>query len=157
MGGFNPISTLLGTARSLTSSDSALDSYKQARALYEQQEKEIRNSTAMQKKQLDLEAEKTNTDRRNALKRAMAKQQAVFGGQGIDSTDGSGEAVLLGLLQENEEDKTYRDRLDRLKRQALATETDNKRARNLLTLQNQYLGAQNALARNDIGLLGAFK
>lgn len=156
MGGFNPITavlnplgTLLGTA---FDTYKTADAYDYARKSYEIQQKQIDADAASQRKQLALESEKDATDRRNALKRAMAKQKTLFGGQGIDSSDGSGEAVLLGLLQENEEDKTYRERLDKLKREALAQETTNKSRRNLLTLQNNYASARNSVAGDIFGV-----
>jgi len=156
MGGFNPISavlnplgTLVGTA---FNTFKTADSYDYARAVYDQQNKQILADAKAQQAQLDLAAQKDAADRRDALRRAMAKQQAAFGGQGISTTDGSGEAVLLGLLQQNDEDKAYAEKLDKLKREALAQDAANKQRRNLLTLQSNYDRARNSIAGSLLGL-----
>lgn len=150
MGGFNPITAVLGTA---LRGFNATDDYSRARASYNAQEQQIQNEAALKKQEMALDAEKDAADRRNALKRAMAKQQAIFGGQGIETTDGSGEAVLLGMLKESDEEKAYRDRLDQIKRNALAQDTDAKRSRNLLSLQNNYASARTSGLNTLIGAL----
>lgn len=157
MGGFStiltalsPLSKILGGAFDTYKST---DAYHYARAAYNAQEKQIQQDAENQRKQLALESEKDEADRRDALKRALAKQKAAFGAQGIDTSDGSGQSVLLGLLQESDEDQNYNNRLNRLKRTALAQQTDQKRQRNLLSLQNSYASARNNIGDTFLGAL----
>lgn len=160
MGGFNPINSLIGTVTDtigLTQSARDADrSYNQARALYDQQAREIAQESKAQRNALALDAAKAETDRRDALRRASAKQRATFGGQGISADEGSGEAVLLGLLQDSEAEKSYRDRLDDLKRRTIAQDTDNKNRRNLLSLNNSYQNTYNRLLDSSDTILGKF-
>lgn len=51
------------------------------------------------------EAEKS---RREALRRAVARRRAQLGGQGVGSEDGSGEALLLGLIGDAASDERSR-------------------------------------------------
>ena len=50
-----------------------------------------------------LQADQADTDRRrrDALRRSIAKRRAALGAKGIDATAGSGEALLLGLVDES--------------------------------------------------------
>ena len=50
-----------------------------------------------------LQADQAEADRRrrNALRRSVAKRRAALGAKGIDATAGSGEALLLGLVDES--------------------------------------------------------
>lgn len=70
--------------------------------------------------------------RRDALRRAMGRTRADLGGQGVSAADGSGEAILLGLVGDAEAESGAATQADRLKRQAIQQELDNARRRNLL-------------------------
>jgi hypothetical protein len=70
---------------------------------------------ALQKEQIRLSAEQAETNRRSALRRAMAKQRAQFGASGTSSGGGSAQAVLLGMFDESEEELQQRMALDALK------------------------------------------
>ena len=70
--------------------------------------------------------------RRDALRRAMGRTRADLGGQGVSAADGSGEAILLGLVGDTEAESGAAAQADRLKRQAIQQELDNARRRNLL-------------------------
>jgi hypothetical protein len=159
MGGMNGFSTALNAAGQLANLTSGARntysnyrdvtaSYDQAKSKYDQSEQDIAEKEALEKQRLQLDNEEAARTRKSALKRAVASQQAAFGGQGIDTTDGSGEAVLLGLFQESSEEKAYRDRLDQLKRASLDQDTTAKRRRNLLALQNNYENARDGFIRN---------
>ena len=78
-----------------------------------------REQAALQKEQLRLSAEQTETNRRAALRRAMARQRAQFGASGIGSGNGSAQAVLLGMFDESEEELQQRQALDSLKTAAI--------------------------------------
>ncbi|HYH18037.1 MAG TPA: hypothetical protein VD995_05410 [Azospirillum sp.] len=81
---------------------------------------------------LTTQAEADERRRRDALRRAMARSRASLGGQGVSAADGSGEAILLGLVNETDTEGKEAARVDQLKRQAIQQEIDNRRRRNLL-------------------------
>ncbi|HYD67600.1 hypothetical protein [Azospirillum sp.] len=81
---------------------------------------------------LTAQAEAEERRRRDALRRAMARSRASLGGQGVSAADGSGEAILLGLVNETDTEGKKAARVDQLKRQAIQQEIDNRRRRNLL-------------------------
>lgn len=70
--------------------------------------------------------------RRDALRRTVGRTRADLGGQGVGSADGSGEAILLGLVGESDQEGRTAAQVDQLKRQAIQQELDNSRRRNLL-------------------------
>ena len=70
--------------------------------------------------------------RRDALRRTVGRTRADLGGQGVSSADGSGEAILLGLVGESAQEGRTAAQVDQLKRQAIQQELDNSRRRNLL-------------------------
>jgi len=79
------------------------------------QEQIAAEKAALEKQEVSLKAGAAEKARREALKRAVARQRANFGSSGVSVNDGSSEAVLLGLFDESEFDKTERERLDSLK------------------------------------------
>ena len=80
------------------------------------------------------EAVATEEQRRAALRRAVARQRAKFGLQGVGSSGGSSEAVLFGMVEESDEERRHRERLDRLRETAVGDQLQSKRRRNLLEL-----------------------
>lgn len=80
---------------------------------------------ALDKHEIEAKAAEAETKRRQALKRAVARQRAEFGASGVSSEDGSSEAVLLGLFEESEEQKSDRERLDNIKKQAIDQDLTN--------------------------------
>jgi len=79
-----------------------------------------------------VQAEAAERRRRDALRRSVARTRAQLGAQGISSADGSGEAILLGLIREAEDDQREAAALDRLRQRALAEEDQAAERRNLL-------------------------
>ncbi|WP_448192708.1 hypothetical protein [Azospirillum sp. sgz301742] len=80
-------------------------------------------------------AQQSATDeqrRRDALRRSVGRTRADLGGQGVSSADGSGEAILLGLVGDSAQESSTAAQVDQLKRQAIQQELDNSRRRNLL-------------------------
>lgn len=149
MGGFNPISTIFDTASNVVSATSGIrsaygdyrDTARQnryARDMFLLNEQDTADKAALDQKQIDLNAAEDSRQRQQALKRASATRKAAFGQQGINTSDGSGQAVLLGLFQESDEEQKYRDRLDAIRKESIAQDKENKRRRNLLSLQNTY-------------------
>ena len=131
MGGFNPISAVLAPVTTLAG---LAQNASQAKRQYKLNERIIAEQEANRRATIVLENEEAARTRQQALKRTVARQRALYGAQGIDASDGSGEAVLLGLLSESEAEKAYRDRLDALRNQALAQDSHAKRQRNLLSM-----------------------
>lgn len=159
MGGLNSLTSVLGVVDKISSiTNSARNTYSnyrditgdytQAKQRYELQEKEIAEKQDLDLKQMQIDREDETRQRKNALKRAVATRQAEFGGQGIDTADGSGEAVMLGLFKESSEEKNYRDRLNKLKQESLAQDVSAKRRRNLLSLQQNYANARDNFISN---------
>ncbi len=106
---------------------------------------QAQQSAALQKEQNRLASLQADTDRRAALKRAIAKQRANFGAQGIGSAGGSSEAVLLGLFDESEEERVQREQMDNLKTAAL--DQDVSRQKQLNLLQQAQLKEQQRINR----------
>lgn len=70
-----------------------------------------------------------------ALRRAVARQRAQFGGSGLSSADpGSAQAVLLGLFEESDQDRQERERLDNIRNAAIDRNLDTQKRLNVLQL-----------------------
>lgn len=93
-----------------------------------------REQAALQKEQLRLGAEQAETNRRAALRRAMAKQRAAYGASGLDSGSGSAQAVLLGMFDESDEELQQRNALDALKTAAIDQGVSQQQRINTLQL-----------------------
>lgn len=75
-----------------------------------------------QRAEIELSAQQDEEERRSALKRAVARQRAQFGAQGIGTNgSGSAQAVLLGLFEESDDERERREQLDALRTQSLET------------------------------------
>ena len=102
---------------------------KQSNALQVQQ---MQQDVALQKEQNRVAAEGAEATRRAALKRAMARQRASFGAQGVGSSAGSAEAVLLGMFQESDEERANREKIQNLRAAALDQNVAQQQQINLL-------------------------
>lgn len=100
---------------------------------------------ALNRQKIASDAATTEAERRSALKRAVARQRAQYGAQGLESADGSGEAVLLGMFGESDDDRVARERLDGLRSQAIDQDLDEQRRINVL--QRTQLQEKQALDR----------
>jgi len=97
-------------------------------------EDNTKKQVAIQQQQI-LQQQKADEDKRQrALRAAVATRRARNAAGGIESGDGSAEAVLLGMFQQSEEE--FQNRLDRdnLRLQAVNQSASNASARNLLSL-----------------------
>lgn len=116
------------------------------RQLQEQQQADLlsaREQAALDRQQIALNAEIAEENRRRALKRAVARQRANFGAQGVGSGAGSSQAVLLGLVNESDEEREQRERLDALRNNAI--NQDLSQQVRLNTLQRTQLQQRNDL------------
>lgn len=82
--------------------------------------------------QTQLSANTAEQSRRDALRTAVAKTTADLAGQGIDPTDGSGEAILLGQIKSSDQAKQAADAATQLRLQALAQQAADTNQKNLL-------------------------
>lgn len=160
MGSLNPVGMLgiyregLGLVDALVSSESsyrqnvrsedvALEQLQQQQALQQQQN---RQNVALEKRQIAAQSEINEQNRRAALKRAVARQRAQFGGSGIAQGSGSSEAVLLGMLNETEDELAQRERLDSLRSGALDQRLAQSNSLNVL----QYEQLRQRQNLNDV-------
>lgn len=109
---------------------------------------------ALEKQELSVKAGEVEKARREALKRAVARQRANFGSSGVSVNGGSSEAVLLGLFDESETDKAARERLDTLKVTAIDQSLNQQKRVN--TLQRAQL-QQTQKLKNQINPFDAAK
>lgn len=117
----------------------AMEQLKARQSLDEQQSAA---DAAQEKEKIALDAQNSETARRAALKRAVARQRAQFGAQGAGSADGSAQAVLLGLFDESDAERAAREKLDTLRTSALESDLAQRRQLNLLQL-TQMAARQN--------------
>ncbi len=140
LGTLMQIGSVLGTVASVAQDNQARKQQKQAQAL---QVQHLQQDAAIQKEQTRIAAEQSETQRRIALKRAMARQRANFGAQGIGNGGGSSEAVLLGLFEESDEERAAREKIETLRSQAIDQNIGQQQQINLLQQtqlrEKQYL------------------
>ena len=108
------------------------------RQLRQQQNAQVREqeqNATLERDKIKAEAEATEKRRVSALRRAVARQRAQFGGSGLTSNGGgSAQAVLLGLFDESDDERVERERLDELRNRTLDQNLENRRSLNVLQL-----------------------
>lgn len=117
------------TAKTVYQDKIDLDQLQQRQSLSQAQ---AERDAALAREELAAETQSYEQQRRAALRRAVAKQKAVFGSTGISSQDGSAEAVLLGLFSESEEERQAREKSNNLRESALQNDLSNQKQINLL-------------------------
>ncbi len=132
--GINDVASVVGTVKSLANNVNTLAGNSQALSdqkaqqtlalaqLKAQQAQSLRaaqDQAALEKQQIQAAAQSADDQSRLALKRAVARQRAAYGAQGISSDDGSGQAVLLGMYDESDQEKADRTQIDNLRSAAL--------------------------------------
>ncbi|MCK5285363.1 MAG: transporter [Alphaproteobacteria bacterium] len=97
------------------------------------QQKQLEADSSLERERIAVTTDAANDERRAALRRAVARQRARFGASGIgNSGGGSSEAVLLGLFEESDDDLASRERLDKLRNQALDLNVGQNKSLNVL-------------------------
>jgi hypothetical protein len=109
-----------------------------------QSEKQAIEDAKLERERLRLESQNTEDARRKALRRAMARQNVRFGAGGVSRT-GSGEAVLLGLYNDSEDQGNNNQALDQIRYNAIDNDLANLRQNNLL--QRTQLAEQQRMQR----------
>lgn len=161
MGTLTPIlSTIAQTTAAATTISQTVDrvSGRDQKQLKAQQELALKNlqdqqnlaqRQALEKANLDrdriaADAKNTEDARRKALRRAMARQNVQFGASGV-SRSGSGEAVLLGLYNDSEDDAAYNQTLDQIRYNVIDNDLANLQSQNIL--QRSQLAERQRLER----------
>lgn len=150
MGAITPIATglssiagTLGTVNQIVSTAQALGGNSNAereqelalRQLQARQNLAASQSAAgatLDRQTLAANAASAEEDRKRALRRAVARQRASFGGQGINTNNGSAQAILLGLFDESEEELNQRTRLDTIRSASIDQDLSNQSSLNVL-------------------------
>lgn len=130
-----PVNPFVATAIGIASKYAG--NFQESRAASRQYKLEYQ--TSLQQKELNdkiraAESRNAESARLQALRRSVARQRAMFSAQGVGSSGGSSEAVLLGLFDESEEDKRKREEMDGLKSRLEQVRIDGNNKQNLLQL-----------------------
>ncbi len=159
MGSLTPIlsnATLTGAAGAVNASKSSGNTRaSQELALRQlQQQQHLREAQSAAdaqraREKVAIDAAADEAERQRALKRSVARQRANFGAQGVGSGQGSSQAVLLGLFDESEEEKSERESLDALRLNAIDDDLNQERALNVL--QRTQLEERQKLTRSAEG------
>lgn len=126
----------------------ALKQLQQSQALQHQQDQA---QAALERENIAERARIDESNRLAALRRAVARQKALYGSSGISSAGGSAQAVLLGLFDETQEELDGRERLDSLRNRAIDMSLDNQNSINVL--QRTQLQERQKIGRlsSDVG------
>ena len=87
---------------------------------------------ATRRAQIETSAASDEAARLKALRRTVGRTRASLGSRGGGTSDGSGEAVLLGLVADTNQDQQEAAATTRLRTQALAQEMADTQKSNLL-------------------------
>lgn len=123
------VQTLAGNSPAQQSQDLALRQLQERQAL---QQSQLSAQNALDRERIETQSAQDEQDRQDALRRAVARQRASFGSSGVGSAAGSSQAVLLGLVDESEEELSNREALDNLRTRALDLDQSQSRSLNLL-------------------------
>ncbi len=151
------LNTIGTVAKAFNSYDDSSGSraYDQMKGAQSVQMRNAKEQAALEKEQLRLNAEGADAERRAALHRAVSRQRALYGASGTGAGDGSAQAVLLGLFDESDAERTEREALDALKTKAVDQGIAQQQRIN--TLQLSQLKERNRLNKISAGtdLIGA--
>ena len=148
MGTLTPVlGTITKTLGAIQTISSAVDTVtgNDRRAIKAQQDYAMRNLQAQQnqataeanrnaeteRKKIALDAQNAEKRRQDALRRAIAKQNAKRGARGI-SAGGSNEALLLGMYNDNQDEQGYADALDQIRYNTIDQNLSDLQSRNIL-------------------------
>lgn len=119
----------LSGRRSSNKQDAAL---QQLRAQQSLQEQQSAADAALSRQKIAIDAGNAEQERKKALRRAVSRQRANFGAQGISSGGGSSQAVLLGLFEESDAEKKKREQLDALRLTSIDQDLGQQTSLNVL-------------------------
>ncbi len=107
--------------------------------------RQAQEDSNLRKAEIQASAEDAEKKRRDALKRAVARQRTQMGSQGISTSGGSAQAILLGLFDESEDERLQRERLDGLRTSAL--DQDIAQQGRINVLQSSQLAEKQRISR----------
>lgn len=111
--------------------------------------RQLEQGAAQDRATLAAQSKQAEQNRLAALRRAVARQRAQFGGQGIGVEGGSQNAVMLGLFDESEDEREQREKMDALRENAINQNLEQQRSLNVLQReqfrQRQKLGQTSSL------------
>ncbi len=119
----------------------------QARQNLQMQQLEANN--ALSREKIALEAGNAEEARKKALRRAVSRKRASFGAQGVGSGVGSSQAVLLGMFEESDAEKSKREGLDNLRFKSMDSDLSQRKSLNVL--QREQLAEKQKLGRVSFG------
>lgn len=98
------------------------------------EERAAQDSASRNTALLNIQQNEEDRKRSLTLKRAIARQRALYGSSGIDDggDSGSGEAVIFGLTNDSDQDRAASDSVYTLRRRIIDDNVNNIRTRNLL-------------------------
>lgn len=161
MGAITPVLTGLNAIRTIGGMVSKDNSYgdrqkaqqvalKQLQTTQRLQARQAADDAALNRERLAAEAAGAENARLAALRRAVARQRANFGVQGVGSDGGSSGAVLLGLFDESEDELAQREKMDDIRNRALDMGMAQRGAIN--TLQYTQLKERQKIGRLSAGI-----
>ncbi|PCI55951.1 MAG: hypothetical protein COB36_03920 [Alphaproteobacteria bacterium] len=136
----------LSGSRSSNNQDAALQQLRVQQSLQEQQ---AAADAALNRQKIAIDAGNAEEERKKALRRAVSRQRANFGAQGISSGGGSSQAVLLGLFEESDAEKKKREQLDALRLTSI--DQDLAQQKSLNVLQRTQLQEKQKITRLSTG------
>jgi len=90
-------------------------SLKQLKKRQDLDQKIAQQNAQLNRERIAIDSRQSEEKRKRALRRAVSRQRANFGAQGIGSGAASSQAVLLGLFDESDEERKRREELDNLR------------------------------------------
>lgn len=148
------VSQGIGLAVNEFSRRSNLDQLQQRQALGQQQSAQ---DADLERERIAVNARQSEDERKKSLRRAVSRQRANFGAQGVGSVAGSSQAVLLGLFEESDEEKSRREELDALRLNSIDQGLSHSNSINVLQrAQLEERNRLNSLTANGRELLNIF-
>ncbi|MCK6417830.1 MAG: transporter [Alphaproteobacteria bacterium] len=117
----------------------------QLQARQDENLRQLEQNAALDRATLAAQSKQAEQNRLAALRRAVARQRAQFGGQGIGVEGGSQNAVMLGLFDESEDEREQREKMDALRENAINQNLEQQRSLNVL--QREQLRQRQKLGR----------
>ena len=124
------VDTLSGGSRRDTRAQQNL-ALQQLQARQTAEQNQAQSDAVLQREQLQLQAAQDAEARQKALRRAIARQNVNAGASGI-SRSGSNEAILLGLVNDTENETENRDALDQIRFNTIDQNLSNIQSQNIL-------------------------
>ena len=124
------VDTLTGGSRKRSRAQQDL-AMRQLQANQAQATQEAQDKAAADRERIALEAQQDQERRQKALRRAIAKRNASVGASGVSRT-GSNEAVLLGLINDADDETNNANALDQLRFNAIDRGIASLQSRNVL-------------------------